>query len=84
MEAWHIKDLNRRFPEHKDKLFLLALFENNKGHETSGFYRYNIEDPYGKDLHEFKKCFRRIERCIEGLFEQLEKIQDSPRSHREH
>jgi len=39
-----------------------------------GFYRYNIEDPYGKDLDEFRKCFKRIERCVEGLFNEIEKI----------
>jgi protein-tyrosine phosphatase len=83
METWHFQALKKRFPDRKDKIFLLPLFENNEHRKMGGFYRYNIEDPYGKSIDEFKKCFRRIERCLEGLFDEIEKRKNSPQSHRE-
>lgn len=72
METWQFKTLKRTFPEHRDKIFLLPLFENNKNAEMRGFYRYNIQDPYEKSLNEFHVCFRRIERCIKGLLKKFE------------
>jgi protein-tyrosine phosphatase len=73
METCQFQALKKRFPESMDKIFLLPLFENNKNAEMRGFYRYNIQDPYGKSLNEFHVCFRRIERCLEGLFDEIEK-----------
>jgi protein-tyrosine-phosphatase len=73
METWHFQTLHKRFPEYKNKVFLLSLFEKTEDRRIRGFYRYNIEDPYGKDLDEFRKCFKRIERCVEGLFKEIEK-----------
>jgi len=73
METWHFQSLRKRFFESKDKIFLLPLFENNKDAKMRGFYRYNIEDPYGRSLDEFHKCFLRIERCVMALFEEIEK-----------
>jgi protein-tyrosine phosphatase len=73
METWHFHTLKKRFPESADKIFLFPLFENDKEGKMRGFYRYNIEDPYGKNLYEFKKCFQRIERCVAALLEEIEK-----------
>jgi protein-tyrosine phosphatase len=73
METWHFQALKKRFPESMEKIFLLPLFENNKDAKMRGFHRYNIEDPYGRSLDKFHKCFWRIERCLEGLFDEIEK-----------
>jgi protein-tyrosine-phosphatase len=54
-------------------VFLLSLFEQGGAESKMGFYHYNIEDPYGKSPDEFHKCFRRIERCLEGLFSEIGK-----------
>jgi protein-tyrosine phosphatase len=76
METGHFQTLRKRFPDARYKIFLLPLFENDEKAKMRGFCRYNIEDPYGRDLDEFKKCFRRIERCITALFEEIEKAAD--------
>ena len=72
METWHMQTLKKQFPEYKDKFFLLPLFEHNREVTKNEFYRYNIEDPYGRAIDEFQKCFTRIERCVEGLFKEIE------------
>ena len=59
----------------KDKFLLLPLFDTVVSPETTGFYRYNIKDPYGKSPDEFQDCFKRIQRCIEKMFSEIEKRQ---------
>lgn len=72
METWQFHSLRKRFYTYKNNLFLLPLFDNFVSSDNAGFYKYNIKDPYGKDLDEFNDCFERIERCVEGLFKQFE------------
>lgn len=69
METRQLKHLRKAFPGYHDKIFLLPLFEAKQGTKRGWFSRYNIQDPYGKNLVEFQACFQRIERCIEGLFQ---------------
>jgi len=65
MEDWQCKYLRKICQENKEKIFLLPLFDNHSG---TSWENYNIRDPYGKDLEEFKQCYGRIERCLSGLF----------------
>jgi len=74
MEAWHFRNLRKRFPQYKEKMFLLAPFENTATVRRNQFNIYNIQDPYGRDLKDFENCFERIEECLRGLFSV---IQDS-------
>lgn len=74
METWQLNSLRKGFPNFQEKFFLLPLFDTVVSPETTGFYRYNIKDPYGRGLDEFTKCFQRIERCVLVLFEEIENI----------
>ncbi|MBE9572723.1 MAG: hypothetical protein IMF11_19020 [Proteobacteria bacterium] len=73
METWQLQALKKSFPKYKDKAYLLPLFDTQEGAKRHGFSRYNIQDPYGRSLDEFRVCFQRIKRCIEGLFEEIER-----------
>ena len=73
METWHFRSLRKSFPQHKKKISLLPLFGADQSAKEGGFLRYNIQDPYGQSLDEFCTCFQRIKRCIEGLFEEIER-----------
>ncbi len=63
MEAKHVRAMRNNYPEYKQKFFLLALLDN-EGSRLKGYQKYNIEDPYGKHIDVFEKCFRRIEKCV--------------------
>jgi len=71
MEGTHLTTLRRRFPHYSAKFFLLPLFENPCTRPRQPFLKYNIPDPYGGDAEEFLVCYRRIERSIAGLLEEL-------------
>ncbi len=71
MEHSHLRELQNRFPGYKDRMFLLPLFDNQAGRETSGYSRFNIPDPYGRGIQAFEDCFRRIDRCLTDLFKSL-------------
>ena len=74
MEAWQWKYLRKICQENQEKIFLLPLFDNHSG---TSWENYNIRDPYGKDIEEFKQCYGRIERCLSGLFLALGNHADS-------
>jgi protein-tyrosine phosphatase len=65
MEGGQMEHLRARFAKHHDKLFLLPLFDDSRG----GFLRFNLPDPYGKGIEDFRECYARIERCLHGLLE---------------
>lgn len=71
MEGRHLRTMRRRFPHSKEKFFLLPLFENPCTRPREPFLRYNIQDPYGGDTEEFLACYRRIERSIAGMLNEL-------------
>lgn len=69
MEAWQYAYMREIFPEFKEKIFLLPLFEP-EGKERSGhFQAFNIEDPFGRPLEQFDRCFDRIGKCVEAMLE---------------
>lgn len=65
MEGGQLTHLRERFEKHRAKLFLLPLFDKHSG----SFLRFNITDPYGKGVDDFRQCYTRIERCLQGLLE---------------
>ena len=68
MEPWHLKTLIKNFPDAREKIFLLSLFDKDDAKEKDVFIRYNIADPYGRPPEQFDLCYRRIEKCLMGLF----------------
>jgi protein-tyrosine phosphatase len=64
MEVRQLKELRRRFPAYRQRLFLLPLFGNQ---QAWGYGRYNIRDPYGKSTAEFSRCFQNIRECLHNL-----------------
>ncbi|MBT3806050.1 MAG: hypothetical protein HOG03_15820 [Desulfobacula sp.] len=67
MEGWQLSAVQKKFPDCKNKYYLLAQFELNSNERRAGYERYNIPDPYGKGEKAFLKCFSRIERCLVEL-----------------
>jgi len=67
MESWHVKHLRKIFPNLRDKIYLLSLFENKNKIRMWSYQRNNIPDPFGNSEFHFYECFKRIERCIEEM-----------------
>ena len=68
METWQYNHLKEIFSKFRNKIFLLPLFETKSQISMGAYYKYNIKDPYGKNITEYDECYRRIGKCIEGLF----------------
>lgn len=68
MEAKQLRILRRLFPQLRGKLFLLPLFNKKYSNLKNSFLQYNIRDPYGCGLREFKVCYERIEACLTWMF----------------
>ncbi len=66
MEARHVKSLRKLYPELRNKLFLLPLFERDSV-QRKGYLSYNIPDPYGKDVVLFQTCFQRITLALDEM-----------------
>lgn len=64
--------LKKTFPQLRDKIFLLPLFEKFITTKET-FLLYNILDPYGRSVEEFLACYQRIERCLESLLTEIGK-----------
>lgn len=71
METWQFIYLRKLFLEYNNKIFLLPLFDINNKKLFGNYFRYNIKDPFDKNLSEFEFCFKIIERCTRCLFDRL-------------
>lgn len=71
MEAWHIQQLRKYFPDLKDKVYLLSLFNIRHYRKYWSYKNNNILDPYGKPVEYYQECFKRIEECIVGLLSNI-------------
>lgn len=71
MEAWQLTELRRAHPDRHDRLFLLPLLEAELSGRGRGYARYNLADPYGRDLEGYRACFREIDRSLDLLFDAL-------------
>jgi protein-tyrosine-phosphatase len=66
MEPWHGSVIGRRFPKLSKPCVLLSDFEEPET-RRGGYLRYNVPDPYGRDMRSFEECFARIDSCLRGL-----------------
>jgi protein-tyrosine-phosphatase len=80
METWQYKQMKKLFLEFSDKIYLLPLFDHGTAYSMNKYDKYNIQDPYGKNILEFDRCFERIERCTSIL---LRKIGFIPQTYKE-
>lgn len=71
MEALQFVILRKSYHEYRGKLFLLPLFGERDGTSTRGFSLFNIPDPYGKSLDQFRLSFEAIRKCLDRLFQQI-------------
>lgn len=71
VEAAHFKELLCQYPHFSNKIILLPLLAAAEGDYRQRYYRYNIEDPYGKSAEEFQQCFQRINDCTRMLLQQI-------------
>lgn len=72
MEAWQLIALRRLFSGSNGKMFLLPLFEQSR----QGYFRYNIQDPYGGSDLGFTTCFEEIARCLRSLLRMTSRVPD--------
>ena len=70
METWQFNNLKKSFPDFHKKICLLPLFDSRVNKSKGGFYRYNIQDPYGRNVDIFNACFQRIKECIRKMIEE--------------
>ena len=76
MEAWHFRRLHETFPKHREKIFLLAPFEDPAPVQRDRYGVLNIQDPYGRTRKDFIGCFERIDACLRGLFSRIQTQED--------
>jgi protein-tyrosine-phosphatase len=60
MEQSQLVQLRTAFPEHRERVFLLSLFDGEAG---NAYERYNIADPFGQPLSAYEACYERIDRA---------------------
>lgn len=61
MEQAQLEQLRAEYPELRERIFLLSLFDDDAG---GAYERYNIADPFGQPLTAYEACYERIERAI--------------------
>jgi protein-tyrosine-phosphatase len=69
MTAGHAEALRTEFPEHANKVFLLT--------EMAGL-PYDVRDPYGGPVEEYRSTAQELERLIETGLEKIIRLADSP------
>ena len=67
MEPGQVRRLRRAYPQRRDRIFLMAAFEQGWERRYGKWQQYHIQDPYGRDAGQFIECFQRLERCLDGL-----------------
>ena len=68
MEAQQLDEVRRRWPGHRDKVVLLALFGPPPADAWS---RINIRDPFGRDRAAFDACYTRIAAALGDMCARL-------------
>ena len=71
MEASHIEHMEAMFPKAEDKMHtIIGYAEGVPGFPGDG--RYDIEDPYGEDVEEYRSCAHQLRAYIEKIIKRLE------------
>lgn len=66
MEPSQLETLRRRWPDHRERFFLLPLYEppvEGRG----AFEQVHLVDPFGKGPEAFAHCYARIDAAVRGL-----------------
>jgi protein-tyrosine phosphatase len=71
MEVWQLSRLRKIFPQYKERMFLLPLFDGSPPGQVDASRLLNISDPYGRTLKEFIECFERIDASLKGIFSRV-------------
>lgn len=61
MEWRQLEQLRAAYPEHRQRIFLLPLFDEGA---RNAYERYNIADPFGRPLDAFEECYRRMDHTL--------------------
>lgn len=61
----HFKEVQKRFPSCKSKIYLLKAFNGKIN------LNINVNDPFGKSTDVFLSCFKEISYCIDNLVKQM-------------
>ncbi len=69
MDSKQFRCLRQAYPDQKNRMVLLPLYDGDDIVNSSYYHKYNIEDPFGGSVEKFQKCFERIERCLRTVFE---------------
>lgn len=67
METSQLELLRTTYPELRDRVFLLSLFDEG----ASGLERYIISDPFGLPRAAFEECYQRIDCAVSVLLTAL-------------
>ncbi len=67
MESDQAESLRLEFPEHRQKIFMLSEMVGR---------RYDVFDPYGGPLTEYRLCAAELEELIEEGFPRIKKLVD--------
>ena len=73
MEPWQSKFIESKHREFSGKIALLSLYDRGNKFKLWGWKKYNIEDPYGKSLETYRKCYERIINSITEFLECMKK-----------
>ena len=76
MEKWHSDIITKQYPAASNKIYLLSLFDKNE-YGNNFFGKFNIPDPYGKEVYVFQRVFDRISECIEEMIKKISKQNNS-------
>jgi protein-tyrosine-phosphatase len=66
MEPCQIVELRRRYPQLRDRFFLLPLF-SERDMNIGPFDRYHLADPFGQGTETFERCYSRIDTAVEAM-----------------
>lgn len=69
MEPNQVRRLQHLYPHRRQHIYLMAEFDQKWRNNYYGWSKYHIQDPYGKDHDQFRTCFQRLKRSVEGLLE---------------
>lgn len=69
MEPSQLDTLRRRWPDYRERFFLLPLYEP-PAEDRGAFERVHLVDPFGKGPAAFAHCYARIDAALHGLLRQ--------------
>ena len=70
MTQGHSEALRLEFPDLREKIYMLSEMRNG--------YRYDIDDPYGGPLAEYRACATTLTDLIDAGFERIRSLAEQP------